>query len=315
VRATAGVLLATHEDCARHRPFPGHPERPERLGAAIAGANEAGAGRLSVDADGESALAALARVHDRRLALRLREACSRAPAVFDSPDNPISPGSYLAAIAAVRCALAAATALARGAASNVFVAARPPGHHALRNTAMGFCFFNNAAVAAEELLAQGLGPVAIVDFDVHHGNGTQAHFWERPEVFYLSVHRYPFFPGSGEASEIGAGRGRGFTRNFPMAEGADDAAYGGALAAGLEEIAEAFRPSSWVVSAGFDAHRDDPLGGMAVTDEGFRSVGAMLRLARGGSPLVAVLEGGYNLEGLRRSVRAFVTGLIGAAPS
>jgi len=314
MRATA-AMLATRAECLGHRPFPGHPERPERLSAALAGAADAGVEALPVEVGEEEALEALARVHDRNLARRLREACAGAPAVFDSPDNPISAGSYSAAVGGIRCALAAVDALARGVASGVFVAARPPGHHALRDKAMGFCFFNTAAVAAEELLARGLGPVAIVDFDVHHGNGTQAHFWERPDAFFLSVHRYPFFPGSGAASEIGGGRGRGFTRNFPMAAGADDATYCGALAAGLDDVVEAFRPTSWVISAGFDAHRDDPLGGMEVTDAGFRTIGTMVRQARLESPLIAVLEGGYHPEALRRSVRAFFTGLEGIAPS
>ncbi len=273
----------------------------------------AGASRLPVEVDDEAVLAALVRVHDPDLASRLRETCTRAPAVFDSPDNPVSSGTYRAAVAAVACSLAAVDAVVRGVASSVFVAARPPGHHALRDRAMGFCFFNNAAVAAEELLARGCGPVAMVDFDVHHGNGSQAHFWERPDVFYLSVHRYPFYPGSGAASEIGGGRGRGFTRNFPLAAGATDETYTAALAAGLEEILDSIRPTAWVVSAGFDAHGEDPLGGMNVTDKGFGAIGALLRQAKLESPLVAILEGGYNLEALRRSVRPFVAGLIGVA--
>jgi acetoin utilization deacetylase AcuC-like enzyme len=315
MRATAQLLVATHEDCWEHRPFPGHPERPERLRAALEGAASAGAADVAVEIDEDTVLSAVGRVHDAGLARRLQEACVAAPAIFDCPDNPISKGSYRAAIAAVACSLTAVDAVVRESAMGVFVPARPPGHHALRDRAMGFCFFNNVAIAAEELLARSIGPVAIVDFDVHHGNGTQAHFWERDDVFYLSVHHYPFYPGSGGADETGAGRGRGFTRNLPLAAGADDAIFAGAIAAGLEEILKTTVPRAWLVSAGFDAHREDPLGGMAVSDEGFAAIGTMLGQARGKSPLIAVLEGGYSLEALRRSVRAFLEGLVRTAAS
>jgi acetoin utilization deacetylase AcuC-like enzyme len=314
MRATAPVLLATHEQCGEHRPFGGHPERPERLDAAREGAELAGAARLDVTVDEDAVLAAVERVHDWDLPRRLRDACAHAPSIFDSQDNPISAGSYRAATAAVASSLAAVDAVLHGA-ERVFVPVRPPGHHALRDRAMGFCFFNNVAVAAEELLARSGGPVAIVDFDVHHGNGTQAHFWDRDDAFYLSVHRYPFFPGSGAADEVGGARGRGFNRNFPLASGADDAIYVGALAAGIEEILEAMTPRAWLVSAGFDAHREDPLGGMQVSDEGYAAIGGMLDRVRGKSPVIAVLEGGYSLEALRRSVQAFVSGLARSAAS
>jgi acetoin utilization deacetylase AcuC-like enzyme len=315
MRATAPLLVAAHEDCWEHRPFPGHPERPERLRAALEGAASAGATDVAVEIDEHAVLTAVERVHDGGLARRLREACAAAPAIFDCPDNPISKGTYRAAIAAVACSLTAVDAVLGEKAMGVFVPARPPGHHALRDRAMGFCFFNNVAIAAEELLARSVGPVAIVDFDVHHGNGTQAHFWERDDVFYLSVHHYPFYPGGGGADETGGGRGRGFTRNLPLAAGADDSIFTGAVAAGLQEILKTTVPRAWLVSAGFDAHREDPLGGMAVSDEGFAAIGTMLGQARGKSPLIAVLEGGYSLEALRRSVRAFLVGLAETAAS
>ncbi len=312
MRATAPVLVATHPLCGGHVPPPGHPDRPERLRAAIAGAAAAGAEALEVPLDETAVLAALARVHTPGLVDRLRRTCEHPPAIVDSEDNPVSRGTYSAALAAAASAIAAAGAAAAGGAATVWVPVRPPGHHALRDRAMGFCFFNNAAVAAEELLARGCGPVAIVDFDVHHGNGTQAHFWERDDVYTLSLHRYPFFPGSGAGDEVGAGKGRGFTRNFPLAAGADDAIYLEALTVGLDELAAAFKPSSWVVSAGFDAHREDPLGGMKVSDEGFGAIGRLLRDAAGKSPLVAVLEGGYDLKALQRSVQTFITGVGGS---
>ncbi|HVN75168.1 MAG TPA: histone deacetylase [Thermoanaerobaculaceae bacterium] len=315
MRATATLSIATHEECAQHTPFHGHPERPERLRAALSGAEGLAARRVAVRLDEPAVLAAIERVHDGALAARLEEACLSAPAVFDSDDNPISEGTYRSALAAVAAALAGVEEIGARGAERVWVPVRPPGHHALRDRAMGFCFFNNAAIAAEELTARGIGPVAIVDFDVHHGNATQAHFWERSDVFYLSVHRYPAFPGTGAGDEVGSGRGRGFTRNYPLAAGADDATYTGALASGLEDVLAAVTPAVWVVSAGFDAHREDPLGGMAVTDAGFGAIGELLSQGAGKSPLLAVLEGGYALEALTRSVRTFLIGLNGAVPS
>ncbi len=260
-------------------------------------------------------LRAIGAVHDGSLAARLQEACRSAPGVFDSDDNPVSEGTYRAALAAVASAVAAAEEVGTGGAPRLWVPVRPPGHHALRERAMGFCFFNNAAIAAEELLALGIGPVAVVDFDVHHGNATQAHFWERGDVFYLSVHRYPAYPGTGAGDEVGSGAGRGMTRNYPLAAGADDEAYCGALAAGLEDVLSAMAPSAWVVSAGFDAHREDPLGGMAVTDSGFGTIGGLLNEAAGKSPVLAVLEGGYAPEALSRSVRSFLMALDGTVTS
>ena len=289
--------------------MPGHPERPQRLEAAVAGAAMAGAKPLDVEVDEQRALAAIGRVHDPGLAERLREACRRGPGLFDSPDNPISEGTFGAAVAAVAAALAAADALLDGRSECAWVPVRPPGHHALRNRAMGFCFFNNVAVTAEELLARGVGPVAIVDFDVHHGNGTQEHFWTRSDAYFLSLHHFPFYPGSGSADEIGAGEGRGFTRNVPLAGGADDAIYGEALGMGLDDLLRAVRPQAWLVSAGFDAHVDDPLGGMAVTEAGFAEFGRLIRGAAGSAPVLAVLEGGYRLDALRSSVQAFLEGL------
>jgi acetoin utilization deacetylase AcuC-like enzyme len=315
MRATARTRISTHEDCSAHLPTPGHPERPERLIAVVEGARQAGAESLPVEVGEERVLAAVERVHEAGYARRLRDACAEAPRIFDTPDNPVSVGSYRAAVAAVACSLAAVDTVLAGDADTVFVAVRPPGHHALRAKAMGYCFFNNVAVAAEEFLARGYGPVAIVDFDVHHGNGTQKHFWDRSDAFFLSVHRYPFYPGTGGADEIGSGRGRRFTRNFPLAAGADDETYTEAVAAGLEEILRAGKPGAWLVSAGFDAHREDPLGGMQVSDGGFGAIGAMLGQARRGSPLVAALEGGYRPEALQRSVRAFLTGVGGTASS
>ena len=306
---------ATHPECLEHEPFPGHPERPRRLAAALAGARLAGAKAMPVEVDEGGVLEAVALVHDPSLADRLRAACRQAPRTFDCEDNPVSAGTYRAAIAAVAVCLTAADRVAAGSARKVFAAVRPPGHHARRDRAMGFCFFNNAAITAEALLARGISPVAVVDFDVHHGNGTQEHFYARDDVFYLSLHGFPAYPGSGAGDETGSGKGAGFTRNLPLAERAGDEIYCEALVTGVTDVLAAMTPAAWVVSAGFDAHREDPLGGMNVSDEGFREIGRLLAGMSGGSPVLALLEGGYDLKALERSVAAFLSGLSGHVPS
>jgi acetoin utilization deacetylase AcuC-like enzyme len=304
-------MVVTHPLCLRHVPAPGHPERPARLTAALQGAQKAGWRQVEATFAEEKALAAVAQVHDGQLASRLAQACQRAPIFFDSADNPVSADTYLAALAAVACVLEGIEILQEGKAPAVFAAVRPPGHHATRSRAMGFCFFNNVAIAAERACQLGLGPVAIVDFDVHHGNGTQELFYSRSDVFYLSLHRYPFYPGTGTGEEIGSGQGLGFTRNFPLAAGADDDTFREALAYGLQELSKSLRPRLWLVSAGFDAHQLDPLGGMNVSTKGFWAMGQLLRQAAGESPILAVLEGGYHLQALEDSVAAFLRGLAG----
>lgn len=257
-------------------------------------------------------LEAVTRIHDPRLPERLVAACALAPTFLDTADNPVSQGTYEAAIAATACVMAGLEALARGDARWVFASVRPPGHHATRDRAMGFCFFNNVAVVAQEACGRGLGPVAVVDFDVHHGNGTQELFYHRSDVFYLSIHRYPFYPGTGTADEVGTGEGFGFTRNIPLSGGADDATYLAALSMGLEELTARLSPRLWLVSAGFDASERDPLGGMNVTNNGFGRIGSLIRQAAGETPVLAVLEGGYNLQALEEGLAAFLSGLLGA---
>ncbi len=313
MRATSPLLALVHQDCAGHQPIWGHPERPERLAAAREGARRAGAREAEIDIDDVRALAAVARVHHPDLAPRLASACrGTTPATFDCADNSISAGTYNAALGAVRATLAGVDALLAGQARCAWVGARPPGHHALHRRAMGFCFFNNAAIAAEELRARGAASVAVVDFDVHHGNGTQDHFFARSDVFFLSVHRYPFYPGSGAGDEIGGGEGRGFTRNYPLAAGAGDDIYVAAVEAGLEDVMRVTRPDAWVVSAGFDAHVADPLGGMNVSSNGFERIGKLIASAAAGKPILAVLEGGYQVSALTESVHAFLSGLVGS---
>jgi len=232
-------------------------------------------------------------------------------------DTAISPGSIPAARLAVGAAVEAVTAVVRGTARRAFALVRPPGHHAEVDHAMGFCLFNNIAIAAaharEEL---GCRRILILDWDVHHGNGTQHAFFNQPDVLFFSTHRYPFWPGSGDLHEIGTDAGIGFTINVPMPPGCGDAEYRAVFEDLLVPVAEAFEPEVVLVSAGFDAHVRDPLGGMLVSTAGFASLCGVVRdladrLCEG--RLALVLEGGYDYTALADSVYACVEVLAGAA--
>jgi acetoin utilization deacetylase AcuC-like enzyme len=263
----------------------GHPECPPRLASLRASfAPRAWPLRRPRPATRE----ALERVHDPDFVDAILS-CEGRYVQLD-PDTSTSPGSVAAALHAAGAALEAAERLARGQPS--FVACRPPGHHATPNRAMGFCFFNNAAIAAAHLAAGGLR-VAIFDPDCHHGNGTQDAFFERGDILYASMHRFPFFPGTGRISEVGTGRGFGANLNVPMPGGADDAWYLPAFHALVLPLFERFAPDVCVLSAGFDAVDGDWLGGMRLSREGYASmVGEIARRW----PTMATLEGGYNLE-------------------
>lgn len=303
-----------------HDTGPFHPERASRV-ASVAAALAASGHDPRSPASPERTTAAIERVHEPGYVERLRQAAARASSeaggkafgLFDSPDNPISAATFTAASRCAGLALAAVDDALAGPCRAAFVVARPPGHHARAARAMGFCFFNTVAVAARDALdSAGLSRVLVADFDVHHGNGTQELFWEEGRVAYLSVHRYPFYPGTGAADEVGEGRGRGLTVNVPRPAGSSDDVYAGGFEAALEELAGRFRPELVLVSAGFDAHADDPLGGMEVTVEGFvRMTRALRRVAEAyaGGRLVSVLEGGYDPEALAKSAVAHVRAL------
>jgi acetoin utilization deacetylase AcuC-like enzyme len=232
------------------------------------------------------------------------------------PDTPVSPGSVPAALLSAGAALAAVEAAAAGGQS--FALVRPPGHHAEIDRAMGFCLFNNVAIAAAHARANlGCERVLVIDWDVHHGNGTQHAFYGRRDVLVFNTHRFPFYPGTGSLRELGEGEGEGFNVNVPLPEQMGDGDYAAVFDQLLVPIAERFRPDLVLVSAGFDAHRDDPLGGMGVSDEGFAVLCGKVReiAARHGSGgLAVVLEGGYDLDALGRSVHGCLEVMLGAAP-
>lgn len=299
--------LVLHDPAVlRHDAGPHHPETPGRVAAAVEALRAAG---FAIETRESPARleTAIARVHDSALLERLRSACSLAPksgafSLFDSPDNPISSATFEAATRAVGLTLAAIDEVVSARARAAFVAVRPPGHHAVRSRAMGFCFFNTIAVAAEDLRrTHGLSRVLVADFDVHHGNGTQELFWEDAGIGYLSVHRFPFYPGTGAADEAGEGPGRGTTVNVPLPAGSADEAYAGGFERALTAFADRFRPEFVLVSAGFDAERRDPLGGMRVSVEGYARMTRALREVadvHAAGRIVSLLEGGYSPEAL-----------------
>lgn len=297
----------------QHGPFPGYPERPERL-QRILDHLEAEGWPVENECRHPQARAVVESLHDPRYVARFERAVARGDGLLDSADNPLSAGTAEAAWGAAEVALAAADRLAEEG-GRIFAAVRPPGHHAEHDRAMGFCFFGNVAVAAEHLrTAHGLDRVAIFDFDVHHGNGTQHLFESRGDVFYASTHQYPFYPGTGAASETGEGEGTGATLNVPLPAGTGDAGYEEAIRGQVIPALEAFAPDALLISAGFDAWQRDPLAGMQVTEEGYAAWGRWLgeladRVCEG--RLLSMLEGGYDLEALPRLVTRYLRGTVG----
>jgi acetoin utilization deacetylase AcuC-like enzyme len=304
------TLLYTHQACLAHDPGPHHPESPERLRAILAAFSGPKFAALERREAPRADLADIARVHPRGFVERLLAAVPKSGYAAIDADTILSPGSGEAALRAAGAAVAAVDAVIAGEAANAFCAVRPPGHHAEPNHAMGFCIFNNVAIAAEHArAAHGLARVAVVDFDVHHGNGTQAAFERDPNLFYASTHQMPLYPGTGAASERGAGN----IVNVPLApmSGSREfrVAFDGQILPALEE----FRPELLLVSAGFDAHRSDPLAQLMLVEADYgwvteKLLGVAARHAHG--RLVSTLEGGYDLDALAASAAAHVGGLM-----
>jgi acetoin utilization deacetylase AcuC-like enzyme len=313
--AAPRVLLLTDPAMSGHQP-PGHPERPERLGAVSSGVADGAA------AAGAELATPPVEVADRRAVERIHPApyldllgdAARQGGGWIDADTFLGPGSLVAARLAAGATIQAALAVARRETAVAFASVRPPGHHARPQRAAGFCLLNNVALAVMALRAAGLAQrIAILDWDVHHGDGTQAIFDADPELCYASSHQMPLYPGTGAADEQGVGPGAGSKHNVPLPPGSGDDPFVSAWTTRLLPAVEVFAPQAILVSAGYDAHRDDPLAELEVTAAGFRLVSeAIGRLARTlGLPGVALtLEGGYDLEALHDGVAATVEGLL-----
>ena len=306
------TALITHPACLRHEPPPGHPERPARL-QSILSALEAEEFRPLLRKEApEASLDALSRVHERDYIEEVLAAIPTSGVVQFDADTLVSPGSREAILRAAGALILGVDTVIKGEAKNVFCAIRPPGHHALPARAMGFCIFNNVAVgAAHARAAHGLGRVAVVDFDVHHGNGTEAMFFADPGLFYASTHQWPLYPGTGRPGEARPDH----IVDLPLAPGAGGAEFRRAFSDSLLPALNRFRPEIVFISAGFDAHQDDPLAQLRLVESDYfwateQLCAAADRHCQG--RVVSTLEGGYDLAALARSAKAHVQALMAA---
>ncbi|MEB2312045.1 MAG: histone deacetylase [Sorangiineae bacterium] len=310
------LALADDPLFARHRADVPHPERPERLDAARAALARSGADLSRVELRGRDASDdELGRVHSGRYLERLGHLAGQRG--YLDEDTYYGPDSVAAARRAAGGALALVDALLAGEACFGLGLLRPPGHHARPDAAMGFCLLNNVAVAAAHARARGLGRVAIVDWDVHHGNGTQEMFYDDPSVLYLSLHQSRFYPGTGAVLELGRDDARGATANIPLGAGAGDAVYEAAVDRIVAPLIEDFDPDLLLVSAGYDAHERDPLAQMRLSDDGYGRMTHHLTRALPRGPngrLILLLEGGYDLVGLSGGLGATLRALDGDVP-
>ena len=301
------MILITSPVFEQHVTPPGHPERPERAHVfdVVAGNWTAAGGRTVAPRAATTGELALA--HDPAYVEQI--IATKGQAVMLDPDTFTSPESVEVALFAAGAAIQAAEH-ATDRREPAFALVRPPGHHAERNRAMGFCLFNNAAVAAAVMLQRGLSRIAIVDIDVHHGNGTQWIFYGDPRVLYVSTHQYPFYPGTGAADEVGTGKGKGFTVNIPLEAGGTDADYTLAYRTIVAPVLDEYAPELVLVSAGYDAHEHDPLASMRMSSAGF---GAIVRIVRDAAlahgQLALTTEGGYDLPAMRESLEASLTAI------
>jgi acetoin utilization deacetylase AcuC-like enzyme len=300
----------------RHHTPDGHPERVARMEALLELSRRSPEmGVTPVQARRRATVEELSLAHTPEYVETIASTAGRS-FMLDA-DTTTSPESYEVACHAAGSLLALVDAVVAGELDNAFAAVRPPGHHAERERAMGFCLFNNIAIAAAHAISRHrFERVLVVDWDVHHGNGTQEIFWNDGRVLFVSLHQFPFYPGTGGAEEVGEGEGRGRTVNIPMSAGFGNVEYTAAFERVVAPIASAFDPQLVLVSAGFDAHASDPLGGMRVTEQGFASMAdTMLSIARehAGGKLVAVLEGGYDVDALSKSVETVLGRFVGGA--
>ncbi len=310
--ADVAVLLAHDPHHGDHDPGPGHPERPARVEAALAGvAASPGAGSVVEYVPRPAALEELVRVHDEGYVRALQERCARGGGSLDA-DTVVDEGSFAVALRAAGAGLEAVERLDAGEAGSAFVVVRPPGHHARRDRAMGFCLFNNIAVTAAALLARG-ERVLVLDWDAHHGNGTQELFYEEADLLFVSLHQYPWYPGTGALGETGAGDGAGTTINVPLPAGSRGDAYRRAVEEVVVPATEVFAPSWLLVSTGFDAHRDDPLSQLELSAGDFADLTERAMMLALPGRRIFFLEGGYDLDAVATASGATVSALAGIA--
>jgi acetoin utilization deacetylase AcuC-like enzyme len=305
------VALITHPSSYQHVGPAGHPERPERVTAAIAGVEAAGLEVVRVQAE-PAGLDDLLTVHEAGFITDLERFCSRGGGAIDADTYAVA-GSWEAALSAAGAGPTAVAALDGGDADVAFVVVRPPGHHAEAGRAMGFCLFNNIAITAAALAEAGQR-VAIVDWDVHHGNGTQQRFYADPNVLYVSIHQDDWYPGTGRLDEVGEGEGRGYTVNLPMPAGAGGQEYAEVMGRVVVPVLEQFGADWMLVSAGYDAHHRDPLAEISLAEEDFAAMAADLSRMVPGGRTVFHLEGGYDLDAVQGSVAATLAGHTGTFP-
>jgi acetoin utilization deacetylase AcuC-like enzyme len=305
------LLVATDPRFAAHEASPHHPERPARLDAVLEGLSGAHAEGAVVPLEPRAATRAeLERVHKPAYLDELERFCARGGGYLDA-DTGASTASWEAAVYAAGAGLAAVDALEHGDGDAAFLAVRPPGHHAEPSHAMGFCLVNNIAVTAAHLRDRG-ERVLIVDWDAHHGNGTQDMFWTEPDVMYVSMHEWPLYPGTGRLDDVGEGEGVGTTVNFPLPAGATGDVYLDAIDRVVAPLAEKFAPAWVLVSAGYDAHRADPLTGLGLAAGDYADLTARVCELGPARRTIVFLEGGYDLDALRDSVAATASTLLGA---
>jgi acetoin utilization deacetylase AcuC-like enzyme len=288
---------------SQHRTPEGHPERPHRLEAIVNHLKGTGMWTVLRHLPFDSATEQdVLSVHSEDHLNLVRQTCAAGGGMLDEGDTHAVEQTCAVALLAAGAVAGAVDAVLGRTVDAGFCAVRPPGHHAERDRPMGFCIFNNVAIGARHAQQEhGIERVAILDWDVHHGNGTQHIFEKDSTVFYVSLHRYPFYPGTGSRAECGMGKGEGYTLNVPLPAGTGEERYLGEFKEEILPVLETFKPELLLISAGFDAHQDDPLGGMELTENSFA---AMTHMVMNIAPVVSVLEGGYNLDALGRSVVA-----------